>query len=466
MASLLLCSTPVHGHVTPLLAVTRSLAAAGHDVRFLTGARYRAAVEAAGARFVALPAEADYDDRDMDASFPGRVGRTGVDGAKWDLRNIFLEPAPAQLRAIDEQTRAQPVDVVLTEALFFGGMLLLCRPASARPPVLSLGIVPLGLRSRDTAPFALGIPPLSGPLGRLRNSLLTWTTDRLVFADLQRDAARVVREATGHELPTPAMNYPALADAIVQFSVPEFEYPRSDLATPVHFVGPVSLAAASPDLALPDWWGDLDGSRPVVHVTQGTVANASLDDLVLPTLRALADRDVLVVASTGGRDLPSAAIPANARVAPYLPYDRLFPHLSAFVTNGGYGGVHYALAHGVPILATGNTEDKSEVSARVAWSGAGLRLRPRRGAGGRIDERAIARAVDRLLAEPSFRTHAARIGAAVTAAPGPAGIEAVLREVIRPAGSGAATTPGAATALRAATTPGAATATSLTKERR
>ena len=62
--------------------------------------------------------------------------------------------------------------------------------------------------------------------------------------------------------------------------------------------------------------------------------------------------------------------------------------------------------------------------------------------------------MDRLLAEPSFRAHAARIGAAVTAAPGPAGIEAVLRGVIRPAGSGAATAPVAATA------------TSLTKERR
>mgnify|MGYP002651695757 CR=1 FL=1 len=100
------------------------------------------------------------------------------------------------------------------------------------------------------------------------------------------DLAATIRaeDVTGRIIIVPAMNYPALADAIVQFSVPEFEYPRSDLATPVHFVGPVSLAAASPDLALPDWWGDLDGSRPVVHVTQGTVANASLDGLVLPTL--------------------------------------------------------------------------------------------------------------------------------------------------------------------------------------
>lgn len=431
MSSLLLCSTPVHGHVTPLLAVARALTAAGHDVRFLTGARYRAAVEETGARFVPLPAEADYDDRDMDAAFPGRVGRTGVAGAKWDLRHIFLEPAPAQLRAIDEQLRARPVDAVLTEALFFGGMLLVCRPAGSRPAVLSLGIVPLGLRSRDTAPFALGIPPLAGPLGRLRNGLLTWSTDRFVFADLQRDAARIARETTGYELTTPAMNYPALADAVVQFSVPEFEYPRTDLSTPVHFVGPVSLAGAS-TAALPDWWDDLDGTRPVVHVTQGTVANGELDDLVLPTLRALADRDVLVVASTGGRDIPRRALPANARISSYLPYDLLFPKLSAFVTNGGYGGVHFALAHGVPILATGNTEDKSEVSARVAWSGAGLRLRPR---GGRLDERAIRRAVGRLLTEPSFRANAARIGAAVQAAPGPAGIESVLRDVVGVAAS-------------------------------
>ena len=39
------------------------------------------------------------------------------------------------------------------------------------------------------------------------------------------------------------------------------------------FVGPVSREPRS--RALPDWWPDLDGSRPVVHVSQGTVANAT-----------------------------------------------------------------------------------------------------------------------------------------------------------------------------------------------
>lgn len=430
--SLLVCCTPVHGHVLPLVSVTRALVQAGHDVRFLTGARYRTLVEQAGAQWVPLPADADYDDRDMDAAFPDRVGRRGVDGARWDLRNIFLEPAPAQLRAVDEQLRLHRVDAVLAESMFLGAMLLLCRPSSARPPVINLGIVPLGLRSRDTAPFALGIPPLPGPLGRMRNAAMNAMTDRLVFAELQRDAERMALAETGWRLPTAAMNYPAVADAVVQFTVASFEYPRSDLAVPVHFVGPVSVGgsggsepAGEGDASdLPDWWGDLDGRR-VVHVTQGTVANGDLGELVLPTFAALAEEDVLVVASTGGRPVPQSALPGNARVAAYLPYDRLFPRLDALVTNGGYGGVHHALARGVPIVAAGSTEDKAEVSARVAWSGAGVRVR-------RVSAGSIRTAVRRVLREPAFRENAERIGSEIAASAGPAGIEPVLRGLLTP----------------------------------
>ena len=45
------------------------------------------------------------------------------------------------------------------------------------------------------------------------------------------------------------------------------------------------------------------------------------------------------------------------------------------VTNGGYGGVQMALSQGVPLVVAGTTEDKPEVAARVAWSGAGINLK-------------------------------------------------------------------------------------------
>ena len=69
MARYLLASTPVHGHVAPMTNIAAALVRAGHRVRFLTGARFREAVEAAGGQHVPLPAAVDYDARDLDAAF-------------------------------------------------------------------------------------------------------------------------------------------------------------------------------------------------------------------------------------------------------------------------------------------------------------------------------------------------------------------------------------------------------------
>jgi UDP:flavonoid glycosyltransferase YjiC (YdhE family) len=48
------------------------------------------------------------------------------------------------------------------------------------------------------------------------------------------------------------------------------------------------------------------------------------------------------------------------------------------VTNGGFGGIHFALAHGVPLVIAGDSEDQSETAARVEWAGAGINLHIRR----------------------------------------------------------------------------------------
>jgi hypothetical protein len=62
------------------------------------------------------------------------------------------------------------------------------------------------------------------------------------------------------------------AQLYMQLTAPGFEYPRRDLAPNVHFIGAMP-APAPRDWTPPAWWPTLDGSRPVVHLTQGTVAN-------------------------------------------------------------------------------------------------------------------------------------------------------------------------------------------------
>ncbi len=214
------------------------------------------------------------------------------------------------------------------------------------------------------------------------------------------------------------------ADALVQFSVPSFEYPRSDAPPTLHYIGP--LSASGFETPLPEWWGDLDGTRPIIHVTQGTVANFDYDQAIAPTLRALADDDVLVVVATGGRPLDTLpALPANARAATYLPYDELLPRTSVFVTNGGYGGVQCALRYGVPIVATGGKEDKPEVGARVAWSGVGRRIRSER-----PTPRALRRAILAVLNQPHYRQASQQVAADMAAASGFAGLADVVDQLV------------------------------------
>ena len=128
---------------------------------------------------------------------------------------------------------------------------------------------------------------------------------------------------------------------------------------------------------LPPWAHELDGSRKVVLVTQGTLANHNFGLLIAPTLAALANEpDLLVVATAGGRpvDAIPGPIPANARLAQYLPFEWILPKADVFVTNGGYGSVNQAMSFGLPLVTAGLTEDKADVNARVAWSGVGIDL--------------------------------------------------------------------------------------------
>ena len=105
----------------------------------------------------------------------------------------------------------------------------------------------------------------------------------------------------------------------------------------VRFVG--TLPIIPNQAPIPRWARDLDGSRKVVLVTQGTVSNHDFRHLVAPTLEALAnDKDVFVVATAGGRGIDAipGPIPSNARVASYLPFEWILPKIDALVTNGGF----------------------------------------------------------------------------------------------------------------------------------
>lgn len=58
----LICSTPVSGHIIPMLKIAEQLVSRGYDVCFVTGSGYRPRVEAAGASFVSVEGYGDFYD--------------------------------------------------------------------------------------------------------------------------------------------------------------------------------------------------------------------------------------------------------------------------------------------------------------------------------------------------------------------------------------------------------------------
>ncbi|HET6826330.1 MAG TPA: glycosyltransferase, partial [Amnibacterium sp.] len=364
MARILITSARQAGLVLPLLQVAQALIARGDEVTVLTGSEFAARVEAAGARFARLP----YDDVAPPAAVRPAGNRSGLREIGRLLERLFLDPIEVDHRTVLTLSASLGIDAVITEPLFVGSSIIGLLPRGARPAVLSIGLFPLPFSSRDTAPYGLGLAPIDEPLNTVRNGLLRIGADVAVLGGLRRRFAEEVRRLTGVAVHGSLFDIALSPDAYAQTTVPQFEFPHRDLSPKVRFVGPLP----PPPLGeLPSWW-DYGDRTPIVHVTQGTYANADPTELIVPTIRALADAPVRVVVTTGGPDPATVAaaygapLPANARVERFLPYGHLLAASSVVVTNGGYGTVQHALRWGVPLVVSGTTEDKVEVNARVA----------------------------------------------------------------------------------------------------
>ena len=412
MPTYLLCATPVHGHVTPLLGIGRALAQRGHRVVLLTGSRFAAQAADAGLEFRSLQGIADFDDRDVETYLPDRNRYRGIARAQYDIQNIFVRTIPDQFAALRATLGEVTPDAILVDGAFAGVTPLLFRDAP-RPPILGVGVTPLSQSSADVAPFGMGLGPLPGGIGRIRNRLLGFLANKVIFRDTHQLAKRILAELGVTSIPGSIMDVSRSFDRFLQLTPAELEYPRQDLGSATRFVGPVPpTPGQTPE---PEWWTDLDGTRPIVHVTQGTIDNSDLSRLIVPTITALgSDRSdaPLVIVTLGGRgssaDAELGALPANVRVAEYLPYDKLLPLCDVVVTNGGFGGVLQALRAGVPLVVAGDTEDKPEVAARVAWAGVGVDLKT-----GRPTASAVARAVADVLGQESFRQRTAQMAKAI-----------------------------------------------------
>ncbi len=118
-------------------------------------------------------------------------------------------------------------------------------------------------------------------------------------------------------------------------------------------------------------------------------------------------------------DITSAS--ANVIVRAFVPQLALLSHVDAVVCHGGHNTTCEALAHGLPLVIAPIKDDQPIVADQVVAAGAGVRVKF-----GRVQAAELRAAVERILAEPTFRTAAERVRASFAAAGGAAAAAAHL----------------------------------------
>jgi MGT family glycosyltransferase len=427
MSRILIATLPAEGHVRPGIPIAKVLVDQGHDVIWYTGTKFKSVVDGTGARFSPVGEILGIGDGDV---LRDRDAKPGVSGMRDVITEAFVAPIPKYIADLTGVAEEFDPDVMIADHCFMASAAIAVKRGI---PNVIFSVGPLILSSVDTAPFGTGLPPSSTWMGRLRNRTIQWLAKRVLFREPQRLAEKIWRDL-GFEVPSELlMDWGALvADRYLQASIPEFEYPRSDLPETVEFVGPM-LPARPSNWSPPDWWPEIaearQAGRPVVLLTQGT-SDSDLSRLLLPGIEALAGQDMLVIATTAGPDpdelMPTATRPANLRLVRFIPFTELLPLTDLMMTNGGFGGVQMALAAGVPLVVTGAEDARLEVGALVAWAGAGLSLHTEHPSPAQLRKAAAT-----VLGDGAYGASAQRLKAAYARYSGAARAAEVVLEVAR-----------------------------------
>lgn len=407
--TILLASTPITAHTINLLPVAARLVERGHRVLWYAASRFDDRIQAVGAEPLSFCAARELDD--SAAAYGGAGTPRSIAGLRQGFVDHLVGDVGDRVHDLEALTLGVGVDVVLSDAMFVAARLWHERGG---PVWASVGDGPLTYADVDTPPYGAGLLPMPGREGRRRNRVTTRIGRELIWGPAEQRLGAIRCELELVQSGRPVLEEARSPYLHLQCCTPSFEYPRVGLPASVRFVGSLGTVDWSPGWSehpSPPWWDAfLADRRPAVLVSQGTL-RPDFRELVLPTVRALLGTGVQIVVTTGSApasalaDALGGSLPAGVWAAPWIPYESVLPHVDAFVTNGGYTGVTLALAHGVPLVQVGSTEEKAEIGARIAWSGVGLRSRwlP--------PQRRLRSLVHRVIVDPSIRSAADRMRA-------------------------------------------------------
>lgn len=401
---ILFATVPADGHVNPLTGVAVYLKSIGYDVRWYTSAVYSDKINKININHYPFIKALDIRGDNVNELLPDRVKhKSAVAKLNFDIINFFIKRGPEYFEDIKEIYKEFAFDLMIADCVFTAIPFV---KEKMNIPVIAMGILPLTETSRNLPPSGLGMTPSYSFFGKLKQQGLRWVAANILFKKSSKFLAQVAKE---HGL---SYEGQSIFDYIVkkstlflQSATPGFEYYRSDLGKNVRFLGP--LLPYSNGESKTQWFDDrLTTYEKVIVVTQGTVEK-DVEKLLVPTLEAYKNSDVLVVMTTGGsgtEELRKRYPEENFIIEDFIPFSDVMPYADVYVTNGGYGGVMLGIENHLPLVVGGVHEGKNEICARVGYFKLGINLKTETPTPSQIKQ-----AVEELFTTPSYKENVCRL---------------------------------------------------------
>lgn len=375
---ILFANFPADGHFNPLTSLAVHLKQAGYDVRWYTSRSYAGKLRKLDIIHYPFIRALDVEGNNFDRVFPERATKkTQLSKLNFDMIHAFILRGPEYFGDLQEIYESFPFDVLIADNAFTGIPFV---KEKMNIPVIAIGVLPLVETSKDLAPPGIGMTPSPGKLGRLKQDVLRFLADHILFGKPNRVMRKILDE---FNIPHNGENVFDLgvtkSNLFLQSGTPGFEYKRSDLGENIRFIG--ALLPFKANKSISEWHdARINLYDKVILVTQGTVEKDA-SKIIEPTLEAFKDSNYLVVATTGGSqtDELRAKYPQNNFIIEdYIPFDDVMPYADMYITNGGYGGVMLGIEHGLPLVVAGIHEGKNEINARVGYFNLGINLKTER----------------------------------------------------------------------------------------
>jgi len=379
---------PMRGHVDPTISIAQELQARGFEVVWYIAEKSKDLLGSTDLTIYATQGSFSY----TPLEYTLRKAFFNYRKIKTQIKYVFADWPSEQIPSLEKLILEMQPDLILTDCIFIASLLLAKKHSIS---CVVFGLIPFPGSTKGTNPFGPGFRIGFSILARFRNRIfhriIYWLFYKKLFTYSTACFAKVGVRYPERKYDSIFNLIIANADLYLQGSHPLFEYPFVANFGNVSLIGPVTTdTETQTDVG----WA---GSNNLIFITQGTVDNSKtvLVDNAITGLKKL-NLKLLVLKKDAGDSLKNT----HAIYRKTVSYKLALSRSIIFITNGGFGGVNWAIQNGVPIIVAGRSDDKGEVGARVEWSGIGINLRT-----SKPSKRNIRRAVLKILFDKRYRAN-------------------------------------------------------------